>query len=135
HPAAPALLHGADHADGSQGGDGSPRDVPEVPASHARHIRGSADLRCAQAGRRAGFGRRGLRGPEDDPLALSLGGQGHEPELRAGCRAPLPGRRSCVMATAALGALQSTTTAATTAQQASKTAVDYDAFLNLLVAQ
>jgi flagellar basal-body rod modification protein FlgD len=39
------------------------------------------------------------------------------------------------MATAALGALQSTTTAATTAQQASKTAVDYDAFLNLLVAQ
>jgi flagellar basal-body rod modification protein FlgD len=39
------------------------------------------------------------------------------------------------MATAALGALQSTTTAATTAQQASKTAVDYDAFLNLLGAQ
>jgi flagellar basal-body rod modification protein FlgD len=39
------------------------------------------------------------------------------------------------MATAALGALQSTTTAATTAQQTSKTAVDYDAFLNLLVAQ
>jgi len=38
------------------------------------------------------------------------------------------------MATAALGALQSTTSAAT-AQQPSKTAVDYNSFLNLLVAQ
>ncbi len=38
------------------------------------------------------------------------------------------------MATAALGALQSTPTA-TTAQQPSKTQVDYNSFLNLLVAQ
>ena len=38
------------------------------------------------------------------------------------------------MATAALGALQSTPPAATT-QQPSKTAVDYNSFLNLLVAQ